>query len=141
MSDERAPAVTPVVAVGAVVVDGGDLLMVKRGRAPARGSWTLPGGRVEGGESLVDAVRREVREETGLEVKDVEMLGVFEVTGSDHHFVILDHLATPVTRREPVAASDADEARWIPLAEIASLDCTPRLVETLTAWGVLPGSG
>lgn len=141
MSDERAPTVTPVVAVGAVVVDGGDLLMVKRGRAPARGSWTLPGGRVEGGESLVDAVRREVREETGLEVKDVEMLGVFEVTGSDHHFVILDHLATPVTRNEPVAGSDADEARWIPLAEIASLECTPRLVETLTAWGVLPGSG
>lgn len=90
---------------------------------------------------MVDAVRREVREETGLEVKDVEMLGVFEVTGSDHHYVILDHLATPVIRSEPVAASDADEAHWIPLAEIASLDCTPRLVETLTAWGVLSGPG
>lgn len=92
---------------------------------------------MEAGESIEAAVRREVREETGLDVVVGEMLGVFEVIGEDHHFVILDHLAVPNGEIEPVAGSDADEARWVPLGEVADLECTPRLVEMLQGWGVL----
>lgn len=95
---------------------------------------------MEAGESIEAAVRREVREETGLDVIVGEMLGVFEVIGEDHHFVILDHSAVPDGKIEPVAGSDADEARWVPLGEVADLECTPRLVEMLQGWGVLrPG--
>lgn len=126
----------PTVAVGAVVVHEGSLLMVRRGHEPAKGLWTIPGGQVEKGEYLTDAVGREVQEETGLDVEVGPLLGVFEVVG-EPHFVILDHVAVPLTAEEPVAGSDADAARWVPLDEVHELDCTPRLVEMLTAWGVL----
>lgn len=131
--DERRPQI----AVGAVVLREGSLLMVKRGRAPAEGLWTIPGGRVRHGEYLADAVRREVKEETGIDVEVGRLLGAFEVRGPEH-YVILDHLATAPETTPPVAADDASDARWVPLAEIGALDCTPRLVETLRAWDVLP---
>lgn len=126
----------PQVAVGVVVVDQGRLLLVQRGREPASGLWTLPGGRVEHGEYLVDAARREVLEETGLEVEVGDLLGLFEVVG-DTHYVILDFIAT-ARSTEIHAASDASDARWVPLAEVPGLQCTPRLVETLRGWQVLP---
>lgn len=137
MVPEPASPPTPVVAVGAVVLRGAHLLMVQRGSAPAEGLWTLPGGRVEPGERLTDAVEREVREETGIEVMAGELLGVFEAISDDHHYVILDHFAAPTADDEPAPASDAVAARWVPLAEVASLALTPRLMEMLTAWGVL----
>jgi 8-oxo-dGTP diphosphatase len=125
----------PQVAVGAVVIRDNELLMVKRGREPARGLWSIPGGRLERGEYLSDAVRREVKEETGLEVEVADLLGLFEVVG-DPHYVILDYLASPIKESDPSAGDDVDEVRWVPLNEIANLDCTPRLVETLKGWGV-----
>lgn len=128
------------VAVGAIVVRDGALLMIKRGRQPHAGLWSIPGGRVEPGEYLADALRREVREETGLEIDVGELVGILEVLG-DEHFVIHDYGATPRDDREPVASDDAAEIRWVPLGEVASLDCTPRFVETLTAWGVLAQKG
>lgn len=126
----------PVVAVGAVVVRDGNLLMVRRGRDPARGAWTLPGGRVEHREYLEAAVAREVREETGLEVQVGGLVGIFEVLGEDH-FVILDYAATAPADDPPSPGDDAAEVRWVPLDEVPSLECTPRLVETLKGWGVL----
>ena len=132
--DARAPQI----AVGAIVVDDGSLLMVQRDTEPARGLWTLPGGRVEAGEFLSQAVAREVREETGLDVVPGGLVGILEVPG-DPHYVILDFAATIERRADPVAADDAADARWVPLDKVAELDCTPRFVETLTAWGVLPG--
>lgn len=126
----------PVIAVGAVVVRDGSLLMVKRGRAPARGLWTLPGGRVEHGEYLDAAVVREVREETGIDVRVGGLVGIFEVVGDDH-FVILDYGATAPPDAQPRASDDAEEVMWVRLEEVAQLECTPRLVETLKAWGVL----
>jgi 8-oxo-dGTP diphosphatase len=127
----------PQIAVGAVVVKDGALLMVRRGRPPAEGLWTLPGGRLEKDELLTDAVAREVAEETGLVVEVGDLLGLFEVPG-DPHYVILDFIAVPSGDDEPVAATDAAEARWVPLTEVAELECTPRFVETMRAWGVLP---
>ncbi|HEX2051626.1 MAG TPA: NUDIX hydrolase [Actinomycetota bacterium] len=130
----------PSVGVGAVVVRDGALLVIRRGRDPGRGLWSLPGGRVEHGEALVDAVRREVREETGLDVAVGELLGVYEVVGDDHHFVALDYVATVTGPDEPRPGDDVDAVKWVPLSDVAALECTPRFVETLAAWGVLPGT-
>jgi 8-oxo-dGTP diphosphatase len=123
-------------AVGAIVVRDDALLMVRRGREPNQGLWSIPGGRVEHGEFLADAVRREVLEETGIEVEVGEMVGILEVPG-DEHYVILDYGARPTDDRAPTAGDDADEVRWVPLDDVRSLECTPRFIETLTAWGVL----
>ncbi len=127
---------TPQIAVGAVVVDSGNLLMVKRDREPAKGLWSVPGGRVMKGEYLNSAVAREVMEETRLAVQVDRLLGIFEVVG-DPHYVILDFMASlDGSGSEPVAGDDVAEARWVPLDDVAGLDCTPRLRETLRGWGV-----
>lgn len=114
--------------------------MVRRAHEPAKGLWSLPGGRVEKGEYIADAIKREVKEETGLDVDVRDLVGIFEVTGEaewNPHYVILDYAAVPIGGTEPRAAGDASDARWVPFDEIRSLECTPRFVETLTAWGVL----
>lgn len=126
----------PEIAVGAVVVRDDQLLMVRRAENPGRGLWTIPGGRVERGEYLSAALQREVREETGLEITPGALLGIFEVVG-DPHFVILDYLATVVGHPTLQAASDVREVEWVPLDDVQERECTPRFVETLTAWGVL----
>jgi 8-oxo-dGTP diphosphatase len=129
----------PRVAVGAIVVRDGALLMVRRARDPARGLWTVPGGHLESGEHLAEAVRREVAEETGLEVEVRELMGILEVVG-DPHFVILDFVAAVVGDTAPLSGDDVSEARWVALEDVPELDCTPRFVETLRGWGVLPSA-
>ena len=111
------------------------LLMVTRGHEPLAGRWSLPGGSLEAGERIRDGVRREVLEETGLRVEPTELAGVFEALGPPH-FVILDYFARALDGTDPVAGHDAAAARWVPLAEVAALDCTPRLLVTLRSWGV-----
>jgi len=123
--------------VGAIVVRDGHLLMVRRAQEPALGLWSVPGGKVERSEYLSDALKREVIEETGLEIEVGELAGFFEVIGDEGHYVIMDFLATYTGSDEPRPGDDVDRARWVPLDEIASLECTPRFVELLTAWGVL----
>jgi ADP-ribose pyrophosphatase YjhB (NUDIX family) len=117
--------------------------MVKRGKAPLAGLWSLPGGTLEWGETLAEAVKREVWEETRVDVVVEGLAGVFEAPsnrGEGAHFVILDYFARPVTPPDrapaPVAGQDAADARWVPLEDVSALACTPRLVETLRAWGV-----
>ena len=110
--------------------------MVKRAHEPAKGLWSVPGGRLEHGEYITDAVAREVKEETGLDVDVGELLGVFEVVG-DTHYVILDHVATVRGDHQPTPSDDAAEARWVKLEDIPTLDCTPRFEEALKAWGIL----
>ena len=112
------------------------LLMVRRGNDPGKGLWSIPGGRLEPGEYISDGVAREVKEETGLDVEVRGLLGIFEVPG-DPHYVVLDHTATPIGDAEPVPGDDVDAARWVPIDEVPKLECTPRLVETLRAWGAL----
>ena len=133
MPDDNRP---PTLAVGAIVIHDDSLLMVLRGREPNKGLWTVPGGRVEAGEYLADALKREVREETGIDIQVGDLLGVLERRGDDHHFVILDFLAQPRADTTLTASDDAADARWVPLTEVAKLDCTPRFVETLRGWGI-----
>jgi 8-oxo-dGTP diphosphatase len=119
------------------VIRAGSLLMIRRGRAPAAGLWSVPGGRVEAGESLRDAVVREVAEETGLRITPGPLAGVLEILGPPHYVVLDFHAAVEGETTEPHAGGDAAEARWVALGDISGLRCTPRFVESLTAWGVL----
>lgn len=126
----------PEVAVGGVVVRDGRLLLVRRGRGVAVGSWSLPGGRVEGGETLRAALEREVREETGLAVRCGDLCGVAERIRDGHHFVILDYWAT-VGDGEATAGDDADEVRWAARHELETLDLVEGLDGFLARHGVL----
>ncbi len=128
----------PEVCVGAVVRNDEQLLLIKRGNPPQAGRWSLPGGRVERGETLHQAVQREVVEETGIEITIVRFIDVVERVGNDHHFVIMDYLAEPAQRySEPLAATDAADARWVHRTELESLDLTDGLLAFLTAHNLL----
>lgn len=127
----------PEVCVGAVVVDAEELLLVRRGRGPAAGFWSVPGGRVERGETLAEAVVREVLEETGLEVVCGDLLGWVERIGDEHHFVILDFAALLLDHRDPVPGDDAVDAAWVPLPEVSSLDLVDGLAGFLHEHGVI----
>ena len=96
----------------------------------------MPGGRLEHGEYLADAVRREVAEETGLDITVGDLVGIFEVVGKTH-YVVLDFFARVEGAVNPQPSTDAVEVRWVPLDEVERLECTPRFVETLRGWGVL----
>ncbi len=119
MQREFPPA--PLVGVGAVVVDQGRVLLVRRGREPLKGQWSLPGGLLELGESLTAGVAREVLEETGLLVEPVELVELLDRIHHEddrvrYHYVIADYLCR-VTRGTLQASSDADDARWAERAE------------------------
>ncbi len=136
----------PQLCVGAVVVHEAELLLVRRGHAPAMGQWALPGGRVEEGELLAEAVVRELREETGLDAVCGAMLGwVEQLIDDDHpwagtdrrHLVILDFEATVLDNETPIAGDDATEVRWVRLADVGSLDLAYGLAEFLHEQGIL----
>src|SRR5688572_20169939 len=127
--------------VGAVVHDAhGRLLLVRRGRDPHRGRWSLPGGRVEPGESPEQAIEREVREETALSVRAGAAVGRVRIPGPDVVYDVLDLVCTlAVPTETPVAGDDADAVMFADAVALGGLNCTPLLVETLREWGVLPG--
>jgi ADP-ribose pyrophosphatase YjhB (NUDIX family) len=136
----------PRVGVGAVVLDGDRVLLVRRGQAPSQGKWSLPGGLVHLGERLEDAVHREVTEECGLRVRVLDVCGVIDRIVRDpaaasaaapggvprvrYHWVIVDYVAEPAggTLR---AGSDAADARWVPLADLARYDTTDGLADMI----------
>lgn len=130
----HAPPPRPVVAVGAVVIDRSGLhpsvLLVKRGRPPAEGSWSLPGGKVEGGERLAEALRREIAEETGLFVRPGPLLAVAEIIDEAHHYVVLDYLCL-VEGGSLHAGDDAREAMFVAVPELPSFDVTDSVSEVV----------
>jgi mutator protein MutT len=127
----------PEVCVGAVALDNERLLLVRRGRGMAAGLWSVPGGRVEAGETLAEAVVRELAEETGLEGVCDRFLGWVERVGDDHHFVILDFVVEVLEGAEPVAGDDAAEAQWVPLPEVADYPLVDGLAEFLHEHGII----
>jgi 8-oxo-dGTP diphosphatase len=126
----------PMVGVGAIVVDEQRrLLVVRRRDPPAAGRWTVPGGRLEVGERIRDAIAREVREETGLSVEVGALAGVAEHITDTHHVVIVDHHGT-VTGGELRAGDDAAEVRWMDRAELEAVPTTDGLFAFLARAGV-----
>jgi 8-oxo-dGTP diphosphatase len=118
--------VTPVVAVGGVVWGAGPrVLLIKRGTPPMAGQWTLPGGRLRGGETIAAGIEREVLEETGIRVAAGSLIEIIEIVTEGYHYVIHDHLCTPIDGSEvPKAGDDAAEARYVPPSELAALNVT-----------------
>lgn len=128
----------PELCVGAVVVDDDRLLLVCRGTEPQRGRWSVPGGRVEAGESMVAAVLRELREETGLEGICGPLVGWVERMGSDHHHVIADFRVEVLEDGPVVPGTDVDEAAWVPFGSLAGIDLVDGLAVFLTDHDVVP---
>jgi len=123
----------PRVGVGAVILDGTRVLLARRGRAPSAGKWSIPGGLVDVGERLEDALLREIEEESGLRVRLLGLCGVIDrvVREQDavrYHYVIIDYVAEPVGGRLQ-AGSDAAEVRWVEVDELDQYDTTEGLAD------------
>ena len=120
----------PVVGVGAVVLDGERVLLIKRGHAPLKGEWSLPGGGVETGETLEQAIAREVLEETGVTIEVGPIVEVLDRISRDadgrveHHFVLVDFVARP-SGGFLRSASDAEDAAWVQLSELPQYGIAP----------------
>jgi mutator protein MutT len=128
----------PEVCVGAIALQGERLLLVRRGHGPAAGEWSVPGGRVEPGETLAEAVVRELCEETGLEGVCDRFVGWVERITADHHFVILDFAVTVLDAGAvPVPGDDAQEVAWAPVSDLADYRLVDGLVDFLHDHGML----
>jgi 8-oxo-dGTP diphosphatase len=126
----------PIVGVGAVILDGGRVLLVRRAHEPLKGEWSLPGGAVELGETLAQALIREVREETGLEIRVGPVVEVLDrvhraVDGRiEYHYVLVDYLCTPIGGRL-AAGSDADDTCWADVRDLTAYRLAPPAPEVI----------
>lgn len=118
MVQDREYPERPIVGVGGVVISQGRVLLVRRGAPPLQGEWSIPGGMLETGETIMEGVRRELAEETGVEVRVNGLIEVFERISLDeagkhkYHYVVLDYYCDAI-RGEPRAGSDAAEVAWV----------------------------
>lgn len=116
----------PLIGVGALIVENGRVVLIKRGKAPLLGEWSIPGGMLELGETLRQGAERETLEETGLVVRATELLGVFDRVVPDadgkivYHYVLIDFLCERISG-ELLAGADAADARWFTPEEVAKL--------------------
>ena len=125
----------PVIGVGAVIIADDKVLIVKRAHDPRKGEWSLPGGRVKLGESLIDATQREIREETGLEVNVGPLVELFDRVHRhdgliEYHFVIADYLCTP-SGGTLAAGDDAEDVAWVTGDELAAYGVNPRAMAVI----------
>ena len=142
MADERTYPQRPFLAVSAAIFRNGKVLVVRRARKPALNLYTLPGGAVEAGETLVEAAIREVREETSLSIEPVALAGHREVIARDdkgkveRHFVILC-FASRWLSGEPVLSDELDDSRWVDPSELGNYRTTDGLAEIVTTAATL----
>ena len=127
----------PEVCVGAIAIHDDHLLLVRRGTGPGAGEWSIPGGRVEPGETLAEAVVRELAEETGIEGVCDRLVGWAERIGPDHHFVILDFAVTVLEAGKLRAGGDAAETEWVPMGEVTHRRLVEGLAEFLHEHGIV----
>lgn len=133
--DRHYPLV-PRIGVAAIVLDDDRVLLVRRGKEPGKGRWSLPGGLVELGEGLQEALSREIYEETSLEIAPGGVVGVFERIVRDdegrvaYHYVLVDYWAR-IVAGTPRAASDAAAVRMLPLAELSAFEVDQEVRETI----------
>jgi 8-oxo-dGTP diphosphatase len=125
-------------AGGIVLNDAGRLLLIRRATPPSAGRWSIPGGRCRPGESTAAACVREVAEETGLVVRVVRRAGRVRRAGPDGVGYDIEDFVCSVDGGRLRAGDDADEARWVSHAQLASLDLVPGLLDALTSWDALP---
>jgi mutator protein MutT len=135
------PANRHIPCAGAVIKDDlGRMLLILRGHEPGKGLWSIPGGRIEPGETGEEAVVREVREETGLEVTCGQLLGSVERPGRAADVIVISDFTAIVVGGELAAGDDAADARWVTPDQLAALDTrgelTPGLLTALRSWGV-----
>jgi len=116
----------PIIGVGAVIVEGGRVLLVRRDTEPLRGEWSVPGGMLELGEKLRDGVRREALEETGVRVEPGEVLDVFDSIFTDglgktqYHYVLIDYLCRVISG-DAQAGSDVSDVRWVSMEALPAM--------------------
>jgi 8-oxo-dGTP diphosphatase len=136
VTNQREYPERPVVGVGGLVISNGRVLLIRRGRPPLEGEWSIPGGMLELGETVFEGVRRELAEETGIEARVIELIEVFErislgETGKPkYHFVVLDYLCALI-RGEARAGTDAAEVAWAAEAELVRYSLTPEAARVI----------
>jgi 8-oxo-dGTP diphosphatase len=119
----------PIIGVGGVIISGGRALLVRRGAPPLQGQWSIPGGMLEVGETLIEGVRRELAEETGIDVEVLDLLDVFERISRDafgkpqYHFVVVDYLCKAL-RGDARAGSDVSDVAWAAASELEKYSIT-----------------
>ena len=126
----------PLVSVGAIIVEDDSVLLIKRGKAPLLGEWSIPGGMLELGETLRQGAEREALEETGLVVRATDLLGVFDRIVPDetqrtlYHYVLIDFLCQEISGNM-LAAGDASDARWFTRADLSNLSMPEETLKVL----------
>lgn len=127
---------SPIVGVGGVIFDGASVLLAKRGQEPAKGTWSLPGGAVELGEKVLDALKREIREEVGIQIEVGGLIRVLDRILCDqdrrirYHYVIVDYWGWKISG-EPKPGSDTSEICFVPLKDIRKRDIHREVLETI----------
>jgi len=128
----------PIFGVGAIIFEGQSVLLIKRGQPPLEGYWSLPGGAQEAGETVEEALAREIREETGLEIKIIKFATIVDIIDLDdggrvrHHYTVADYLCQPIGGTLK-AGGDALSAKWVALSDLEKLNLTPKAKEVIEA--------
>ena len=125
----------PRVAVGAVIVRDGKMLVIQRGNEPGAGKWAVPGGMVDPGETMRDALRREIHEEVGLAIEPGGVAWIGELIDGDHHFVLVDFFAEAADDRIAPDPDEVMDARWVEIRDLTKLPLVPTMHDLIrTIW-------